>query len=106
MYQLVLSEIRPGVRLAEIEAKLRELARSRGADPSPAWALAHIGLQIRDDIPLETVLQPNMTLVNHPYTHYGNGEYGGHTIGTTVVVTQEGCRVLNRTSMEIHVVGV
>ena len=58
------------------------------------------------DIPLETVLQPNMTLVNHPYTHYGNGEYGGHTIGTTVVVTQEGCRVLNRTAMEIHVVDV
>jgi Xaa-Pro aminopeptidase len=106
MYQLALSEIRPGVRLGDIEVKLRDLARSRGADPSPAWALAHIGLQIRDDIPLETVLQPNMTLVNHPYTHYGNGTYGGHTIGATVVVTPEGCRVLNRTAMEIHVVDV
>lgn len=104
MYELVLSEIRPGVRLSDVEAKLRELAPSCGADPSPVWSLAHIGLQIRDDLPMDTVLQPNMTFVNHPYTHYGNGAYGGHTIGATLVVTPNGCRVLNRTAMKIQTV--
>lgn len=103
MYELALAEIRPGTTMAAIHEKLRDVAVSRGCDPSPAWALAHIGLLVRDDIPPETVLQPNMTFVVHPFTQYDNGAYGGHTIGSTVVVTETGCRVLNRTEMDIHV---
>ena len=102
MYELVLEEVRPGVTLGSIEEKVGKLARLRGCDPSPAWALAHIGLLIRDDIPMDTVLQPNMTLVNHPVTQHGNASYGGHTIGSTLVVTAEGCQVLNQSAMEIY----
>jgi Xaa-Pro aminopeptidase len=101
MYELAVAQMRPGITLGSIQAKLQELARSRGCDPSPAWALAHIGLLIRDDIASETVLQPNMTFVNHPYTQYENGAYSNHTIGSTLVITERGCEVLNRTSMEV-----
>jgi len=41
-------------------------------------------------------------LVNHPLTQHENGSYGGHTIGSTLVVTPEGCQVLNQTAMEIY----
>jgi len=108
MYELALEQMRPGITLGSIHEKHRELARSRGCDPSPAWALAHIGLLIRDDIAPETVLQPNMTFVNHPYTQYtqaGSGTYSHHTIGNTAVITERGCEVLNRTPMEVFLSG-
>lgn len=101
MYELALSEMRPGITLGAIEAKLREVARARGCDPSPAWALAHIGLLIRDDISPETVLQANMTFVNHPHTQHEKGSYTNHTIGNTVVITDRGCEVLNRTPRKV-----
>lgn len=105
MYELALAEMRPGATIASVESKLKALAHSRGCDPSPAWALAHIGLQIRDDLQPETILQARMTFVNHPYTQHGNGAYSNHTIGDTVVITDTGCRGLSRIPRQIHVAG-
>lgn len=103
MYDRALELMRPGVTIEAVNRATAEIAVARGCDPAPAWSIAHIGLRIRDDIPKETVLQPNMTFALQPFTQHGNGTHGGHTIGTTVVVTDDGCRVLNR-DPEIYVV--
>ncbi len=101
MYDLAISEIRPGVTLAEINLKLRDLGLSLGCDENPPpWALHHMGLQIMDPIPPDTVLQPSMTFMVHPAAGH-HGRYGGHTAGNTVVVTEGGCRILSNLPFQI-----
>ena len=101
MYDLAVSEIRPGVTFGQIHAKIKELGLSLGCDQTPApWALHPLGLQIMDPITPDTVLQPNMTFSVHPAAGH-KGTYGGHTAGNTVVVTDSGSRILNKVPFQI-----
>lgn len=106
LYELALSEIRPGATVAGIEEKAGQLARSRGCDRGIAH-LQHIGLVVTDRIPDDTVMQPNMTFVVHPMTWFGargteDTTYGGVIVGNTVVVTGNGCRVLSKIPIQMH----
>ena len=97
MYDAALAELRPGTTMQAVNDHARAIAADLGADPSPAptWAIAHIGLRIRDDIPPSTPLVPGMTFALQPLTQHDGGAWGGHTIGTTAVVTEAGGRELN-----------
>ncbi|MBI4319547.1 MAG: aminopeptidase P family protein [Chloroflexi bacterium] len=95
MYEAAMKRIRPGVAVQDVDAEVKEIASSAGLSRS-AWAMQHVGLLNTDRIPPDTKLQPGMTFVIHPYTDHGNGaEYGGHIVGDTVVITEDGCRRLS-----------
>ncbi|MBI4319538.1 MAG: aminopeptidase P family protein [Chloroflexi bacterium] len=94
MYEAVVSRARPGLTVQDVESEVKEMAASAGLSGA-AWSLQHIGLLNTDVIPPDTRLQAGMTFVNHPYTEHEGG-YGGHTLGDTIVVTEDGCRRLSQ----------
>jgi Xaa-Pro aminopeptidase len=96
--------MKPGITVESVNSQVRELAFSMGSDRTKAtatWILQHIGLRVIDKISPKTILKENMTFVAHPLTQH-EGKYGGHTIGNTVVITQNGCRVLSKLPLKIN----
>lgn len=100
LYELACSEARPGATQAAILEKLAALGKARGSDPAKTWALQHIGLVVTDAIPPETVLEPGMTFMNHPWTAYNGWE--GHILGDTILITENGCRSLSKLPNQIY----
>ncbi len=94
MYEAAIKLVRPGIAIQDIDAEVKEIAAGAAISRS-AWAMQHVGMLNTDKIPPETKLQAGMTLVVHPYTDHDGGEYGGHIVGDTVVVTEDGCRRLS-----------
>jgi Xaa-Pro dipeptidase len=104
MYLKALEIMKPGITVESVNSQVRELAFSMGSDRtkvSETWILQHIGLRIIDKISPKTVLRENMTFVAHPLTQH-EGNYGGHTIGNTVAITKNGCRVLSEMPLKIN----
>ena len=90
MYNKTVELLRPGTIYGEIDAKMREIASKHGYDPTNAFSLQHVGLDIIERIPKRTVLRPGMTIMNHPWIEYPpkKAEMGGHIIGDTYIVTE------------------
>jgi Xaa-Pro dipeptidase len=87
IYDLANQELRPGNSLFALEKKAQELAAERGYYLK--IVLQHMGLQITERIPPNTLFRPGMYFVNHPWAEYpyDTREAGGHIIGDTVIVT-------------------
>jgi Xaa-Pro dipeptidase len=86
VYRLAEQELKIGQTVAEIEQKAQASAAQKGYYLK--IVLQHIGLQITERIPLNTLLRPGMCFVNHPWTEYpmDTREVGGHIIGDTFIV--------------------
>lgn len=102
IYDLANRELRPGNTFAELEEKARELAKKRGY--LHKIVLQHMGLQITERIPLQTMFRPGMYFVNHPWEEYpySSPEVGGHIIGDTVVVTDGAPERLTKLPFQLY----
>ena len=106
MYNMAVEMMRPGTVLADIDAKVREMAKKAGHHPLNAFTMQHTGLDNLDRIPKRTVLRPGMTFVNHPWTEFppDNPTFGGHTCGDTYIVTEGKPECLSKLPFEISIV--
>jgi len=86
VYRLAEEELRKGNTVFELEKKAQELAAKKGYYLK--ITLQHMGLQITERIPANTILRPGMYFVNHPWTEFpmDKREVGGHIIGDTLIV--------------------
>jgi Xaa-Pro aminopeptidase len=89
IYNLAEQELRKGSTVSDLESKARALAAKRGY--FLLITLQHIGLQITDRIPRDTIFRPGMYFVNHPWTEYpiDMRHVGGHIIGDTLIITED-----------------
>jgi Xaa-Pro dipeptidase len=87
VYKLAEEELRKGNTVFELEKKAQDLAAKKGYHLK--ITLQHMGLQITERIPANTIFRPGMYFVNHPWTEYpmDTREVGGHIIGDTLIVT-------------------
>ncbi|MBN2062342.1 MAG: aminopeptidase P family protein [Deltaproteobacteria bacterium] len=106
LYELALNELRQGNRYGEIDKKVFEAAEKLVPGfYKRAWALQpHEIDPALDRITLEE-LRPGTVWVNHPWTVPASGKgYEGHTIGNTVIVTEDEPEVTSRWPCEIVVI--
>jgi Xaa-Pro aminopeptidase len=106
MYNKTVELLRPGNVYGDIDAKMREIAAKNGYDPTNAFSLQHVGLDIIERIPKRTVLRPGMVLVNHPWIEFPpkKGEVGGHIIGDTYIITEGKPKCLSKVPFELVIV--
>ncbi len=88
VYNLAEKELKQGNTVFALEKKAQDLAAQRGYYLK--ITLQHIGLQITERIPANTIFRPGMYFVNHPWAEYpmDTREVGGHIIGDTLIVTE------------------
>jgi len=105
MYHKTVEMFRPGIVYGDIDVKMREMAKENGFDPNNAFSVQHIGLDIIERIPKRTVLRPGMAIVNHPWIEYppGKGEWGGHMIGDTYIITESKPKCLSKRPFEMTI---
>lgn len=106
IYHTVRDLLKPGNVYGDIDNKVKEIAAKRGYHPQNAFSLQHIGLGIIDVIPKDTVLEPGMVFVNHPWIEFpaANPTMGGHIIGDTYIITNGEPKCINKMPLEIAVV--
>jgi len=106
IYTKVRELLKPGNVYGEIDDKVKEIARKKGYHPQNAFSLQHIGLGIIDVIPKDTVLEPGMVFVNHPWIEYPaeNPEMGGHIIGDTYIITDEEPKCISKMPLELVII--
>jgi Xaa-Pro dipeptidase len=103
VYDMVVKEMTPGNTQGNIRQKAKALAEKEG------WflkiVLQHMGLQITERIPLNTLFRPGMYFVNHPWMEYPleSPEFGGHIIGDTIIVTENEAERLTKIPYEIYI---
>lgn len=102
-----ISKIRPGVVMAEIDKAARDVITEGGYGPYFTHRLGHgIGLECHEPPDAagnsETILEPGMIFSVEPGI-YLPGEFGVR-IEDLVLVTEDGCEVLNKASKELRVV--
>jgi Xaa-Pro dipeptidase len=104
IYRYALDELRPGNSVGRIEAKLFELACTRGSFRR-AWALQSTELA-EAFFKIDTEIQANMSYVIHPWTEFSSGRgLQGHTIGNTVIVTGQEPEQVNKSILDVRMVG-
>jgi len=88
VYNLAEKELKKGNTVFALEKKAQDLAATKGYYLK--IVLQHIGLQITERIPANTIFRPGMYFVNHPWAEYpmDTREVGGHIIGDTLIVTE------------------
>ena len=95
--------IRPGLSVAEAYKVARDSFARSGAEAHFTHALGHgIGLETHEAPSLspiaEMILEPGMVITVEPGLYYP--EWGGIRWEHTVVVTEDGCRVLGQAGQE------
>jgi Xaa-Pro aminopeptidase len=103
IYTLAEQELRAGNTVSELESKARSLAATRGC--FLLITLQHVGLQITERIPKDTIFRSGMVFVNHPWTEYpfDTRETGGHIIGDTLIVTEGAPEHLSKIPFQLFV---
>jgi Xaa-Pro aminopeptidase len=106
IYHLALEEMKPGVLLREVEAKVIKLANSKGYRSSPNAGLQNCGLDNNERIPKGTVLKPGMTSVIHSWIDHPmtNPNVGGHIIGDTIIIGEKSNERLSKLPLELKIV--
>jgi Xaa-Pro aminopeptidase len=100
IYRMALREMRPGNTTASIENRILDFASERG-NFRRAWALQSTELA-EAFFKVDTTLKTGMSYVIHPWTEYSSGQgLQGHTIGNTVIVTQEDAAQINRSPLDL-----
>jgi Xaa-Pro dipeptidase len=100
IYWLALDKLRSGKRILQIEEEVFELAAARGQFRR-AWTLQSVELA-EAFFKFDVELEPNMSYVLHPWTEYSSGQgFQGHTIGNTVLVTDNEPRQLSRLPLDL-----
>lgn len=105
--QRMIDLMRPGIAAKDVFAAAVETTREAGIPHYRRHHVGHgIGLDTYDapllDEATETPLEPGMVFeVETPYYELG---FGGLQVEDTVVITEDGCRVLTRSSRELLVI--
>ncbi|UII57542.1 Xaa-Pro peptidase family protein [Cytobacillus spongiae] len=112
-YQLVLQSleksieaIKPGVRAGDIDLVARQIFAEAGVEPFSLRGLGHgVGLQIHEYprvvLDGDEIIQPGMVFTVEPGLYIP--EQVGVRIEDIVLVTEDGCEVLTKTSREIQI---
>lgn len=106
--EAAIAKIRPGVRLCELDAEARDLITEHGYGPNFTHRLGHfIGLTEHEygDVSssYDWQVQPGMIFSIEPGI-YLTGDTGVR-VEDLVLVTEEGCEVLNRAPKALEVIG-
>jgi len=104
-----LEMIRAGVPCRDVDARARAVIADAGYGAAFGHSLGHgVGLEVHEGPRLapqeEAVLEPGMVLTVEPGIYLPG--WGGVRIEDTVVVTEDGCRVLTRAPKEFRVLPV
>jgi Xaa-Pro aminopeptidase len=100
IYYLALNELRPGNSIAAIEEKIFRFASSTGHFRR-AWALQSTELA-EAFFKYDLELKKNMSYVIHPWTEFSTGRgMQGHTIGNTVIVTDDEPEQVNKSPLDL-----
>ncbi|MCK8826642.1 aminopeptidase P family protein [Natroniella acetigena] len=105
--QEALKGIQAGVKAADVDQIARDIITEAGYGDYFGHGLGHsVGLEIHEEPRLslkdDTVLEPGMVLTVEPGIYLP--DWGGVRIEDIVVVTEDGCQVLNKFSKELIVV--
>ncbi len=100
---------KPGIKAKEIDKAVRSYIEQKGYGEYFTHRTGHgLGLQVHEEPYIsgisETVLQPGMVFSIEPGI-YLEGEFGVR-IEDIVVVTEEGCERMNKTSKDLTVIGI
>ncbi len=103
VYELVRKELKQGNTLLELEKKAQEFCAKKGYFLK--MTLQHIGLQITERIPNNTIFRSGMYFVNHPWTEYPmhTREVGGHIIGDTLIITEGTAESLSKIPFKLFI---
>jgi Xaa-Pro aminopeptidase len=105
--QRMLEVMRPGVAAKDVFAAAMEASRESGIPHYRRHHVGHgVGLDTYDapllDATTETPLEPGMVFeIETPYYELG---FGGLQVEDTVVITEDGCRLLTRSSRELSLI--
>jgi Xaa-Pro aminopeptidase len=101
LYKLGEEQLRQGNTVFELEKKAQDLAAKKGYYLK--ITLQHMGLQITERIPANTIFRPGMYFVNHPWTEYpmDTREVGGHIIGDTLIITDQAPEHLSKIPFQL-----
>jgi len=104
-----LEMIKPGVACRDVDAGARSVIADAGYGAAFGHSLGHgVGLEVHEGPRLspqeEAVLESGMVVTVEPGIYLPG--WGGVRIEDTVVVTQDGCRILTRAPKELHVLPV
>lgn len=103
-----IAAVRPGVRFSDIDAAARSVIEEAGYGPYFTHRTGHaIGLEVHDfgDVSSanDALLEPGMIFSIEPGIYLGGNL--GVRIEDLVLVTDDGCEVLNHVSKELKVIG-
>jgi len=103
----MLEVMRPGIAAKDVFAAAMEASRESGIPHYRRHHVGHgVGLDTYDapllDATTETPLEPGMVFeIETPYYELG---FGGLQVEDTVVITEDGCRLLTRSSRELSLI--
>ena len=105
--QKVISEIKAGMSCVEADKIARDYINQAGYKDNFGHGLGHgIGLEIHEGPKLsptsDGVLKPGMVVTDEPGIYIS--EFGGVRIEDDLLITEEGCKVLNSASKELIVI--
>lgn len=103
--EMGLAAVKPGVMGKEVDAVVRDFFTAKGFGPHFGHGLGHgVGLEIHEVPRLSPegvdILQPGMVVTVEPGLYIEG--FGGVRIEDMVLVTQEGCRILTKSSKELQ----
>ena len=108
--QAALAAVAPGKKGCEVDAVARDMIAAAGYDEAFGHGLGHgVGLDVHEEFPRlsriwEGILQPGMVCSVEPGIYLAG--WGGVRIEDLVVVTANGCRILNQAPKELLVLPV
>ncbi|HLI86585.1 MAG TPA: aminopeptidase P family protein [Bryobacteraceae bacterium] len=105
--QSAIEAVRPGASTASVDRKARKVLEGYGLEKAFVHSTGHgLGLEIHEPPRLgkrdKQRLQPGMAITIEPGVYLEG--FGGIRIEDTVVVTENGCRILTPTSKELRLV--
>jgi len=96
----VIEKIKPGMKVCEADEIARKIIRDAGYGDNFGHGLGHgVGLEIHEQPILsprnKTILEPGMVVTDEPGIYIP--DWGGVRIEDIIIITNEGCEVLNNT---------
>lgn len=113
MYRLAVKELKPGNRVAEIEAKAKQYAleKAPGRFSDHIWVLQSGEISDAGRYRISADLEPGMCFVVHPWTTDGGprpghrgGIISGHIVGDTYLITEDAPEGTSKLPLELSIV--